>query len=106
MPQRILVIEDDPEIVNFIDYLLTEEGYNVFTSDFGNDLLSEIENFAPDLVIMDANHQVDYRTLCKKIIKKHDVKVVLLSTELRFASEIVSETCATKPFDIDQFLNV
>ncbi len=54
MPQRIIVIDDTPEIVQLYDDLLTDEGYAVVATFAGPPAdVSEIEHHHPDLVLMD-----------------------------------------------------
>ncbi len=51
--KRILVIEDDPDIVEVLRYNLKREGYEVLTAESGEDGLSLARAHAPDLVLLD-----------------------------------------------------
>src|SRR3712207_2558587 len=53
MPERILVIEDSPEIRDLLQELLLEEGYVVLPCDVPVVDLVEVEQAAPDLIILD-----------------------------------------------------
>lgn len=53
MSKRILLIEDEPNIIEAIRYILSREGYYVDTHSDGANALDEIQNRAPDMVILD-----------------------------------------------------
>ena len=51
--QRVLVVEDEPDIAALIAYQLTREGYRVETAATGNDALVAVSREVPDLVVLD-----------------------------------------------------
>ena len=51
--EKILVIEDEADILEVTQYNLTREGYRVSTSRDGQEGLSRAKREAPDLVILD-----------------------------------------------------
>jgi two-component system, OmpR family, response regulator len=53
MSHRILIIEDDEDVYDFLDPLLREKGYDVRVSNDGEDGLRQIDEFRPDLVVLD-----------------------------------------------------
>jgi len=50
---RILVVDDDPAILQTISWVLKEHGYDVATASGGAGLLEQLETRAPDLVLLD-----------------------------------------------------
>jgi signal transduction histidine kinase len=52
-PDRILVVDDSPDNVFLIQTILEEEGYAINTADNGPSALAQIEQSAPDLVLLD-----------------------------------------------------
>jgi two-component system, OmpR family, alkaline phosphatase synthesis response regulator PhoP len=50
---RILVVDDDPDIVELLDYNLRKEGYDVQTAPDGRKAVEQARTFLPDLVLMD-----------------------------------------------------
>jgi len=52
-PSRLLVVDDDLGILNLLNTILTNEGYEVVTADCGRDGLAAIEREEPDLVLLD-----------------------------------------------------
>ena len=53
MGRRVLVIEDEPNIVAAISFILARDGWEVESHDHGADALAVIRATAPDLVILD-----------------------------------------------------
>ncbi len=53
MSRKILVIEDEPNIVEAISFLLKREGWDVATHANGKDAIEAVARTAPDVVILD-----------------------------------------------------
>ena len=53
MKQKVLVVEDDKDIQEIIEYNFTSEGYEVITCSDGEDAIDLIRHETPDLVILD-----------------------------------------------------
>jgi two-component system alkaline phosphatase synthesis response regulator PhoP len=51
--KRILIADDEPDILEIISYNLTKEGYEVKTASDGKSALEKVQSFKPDLVILD-----------------------------------------------------
>ena len=51
--KRILVADDEPDIVEIIQYNLAKEGYDVVTAKDGDDALTKAKSQKPDLIILD-----------------------------------------------------
>jgi two-component system, OmpR family, alkaline phosphatase synthesis response regulator PhoP len=51
--KKILIADDEPDILEIIEYNLRKEGYEVATAKDGDDALTKIKTFKPDLVILD-----------------------------------------------------
>ncbi|MBC7912808.1 MAG: response regulator transcription factor [Pyrinomonadaceae bacterium] len=51
--QKILVVDDEPDIRELIEYNLKKEGYQVFTASNGQEAVSEAKRSHPDLIILD-----------------------------------------------------
>lgn len=107
----ILVIDDEPAIVDILRSILEEEGYKVITASNGRQGLELISASRPDVVVCDIMMPLmDGRALCRAIEKDpypQDIPVVLMSavqdllrkTDCKFAAYI------QKPFDLDTVLN-
>jgi len=55
MSKRILVVDDEPNIVLSLEFLMTQAGYEVSTAADGEAALQRIETSPPDLVLLDVN---------------------------------------------------
>ena len=52
-PQRILVVEDEPDIAALLAYHLTREGYRVETATTGQEGIAAVHRETPDLMVLD-----------------------------------------------------
>lgn len=52
-PPRVLVVDDEPAITDFIQIGLSREGFEVETAGDGRAALSVVDRFAPDVVVLD-----------------------------------------------------
>jgi two-component system alkaline phosphatase synthesis response regulator PhoP len=50
---KILLVDDDPDIIEFIRYNLTKEGFKVYTADNGNDAVLLAKDIKPHLILLD-----------------------------------------------------
>jgi len=51
--QKILIVDDEPDIRELIEYNLKKEGYQVYTASNGQEGVSEAKKVHPDLIILD-----------------------------------------------------
>ncbi|HEX7367574.1 MAG TPA: response regulator transcription factor [Pelobium sp.] len=51
--QKILIVDDEPDILELIEYTLKKEGYTVFTALNGKEAVQEARKCLPDLIILD-----------------------------------------------------
>jgi two-component system phosphate regulon response regulator PhoB len=105
--EKIVVIEDEDDILEVIAYNLKREGYEVITSTSGEDGLDKIEKTAPQLVVLDLMlPEIDGLELCRKL--KSDPLTrsipVIMVTAKGEESDLVLGLCVgaddyvTKPF--------
>lgn len=52
-PKKILLIDDEQDIIEILSYNLEKEGYQVFTADNGNDGIEKAKEILPDLILLD-----------------------------------------------------
>jgi len=50
---RILIVDDEPDIIEFLSYNLTKEGYEVDTATNGRRAIEKATEFSPDLILLD-----------------------------------------------------
>ena len=68
MPPKILIVDDEPDIIEFIKYLLEREDYLVDTANNGTEAVLKSKSFKPDLILMDVMMPVmDGIEACRQI---------------------------------------
>jgi DNA-binding response OmpR family regulator len=53
MPAKILIVDDDPDMVEMLRYVFTQAGYTTRTASSGAEALAEARRCSPDLVVLD-----------------------------------------------------
>ncbi|TFF37104.1 response regulator [Mucilaginibacter psychrotolerans] len=113
MSKKILVLDDDDDILDVVAYLLTENGYEVKTLNCGDTVFNHIKDFTPDLILMDVMlADMDGRTICREIKENHLTNllpVILISGTHDLAAVLnlpgAPNDFIAKPFDVDQLLD-
>ncbi len=68
MPPKILIVDDEPDILEFIKYLLEREDYQVETASNGTEAILKSKSFKPELILMDVMMPVmDGIEACRQI---------------------------------------
>ncbi len=105
--QRILIVDDEPEILNLLTRILSKEGYCLETANDGFDAGMKIMTFKPGLVILDLIMPgMDGFEVCRQIKTKPDTAHIKVLAVTGYDSEehrekILSEGAdayLTKPF--------
>jgi two-component system, OmpR family, alkaline phosphatase synthesis response regulator PhoP len=52
-PKRILIADDEPDILEIVSYNLGKEGYEIYTAKDGNEAIDKAKQLHPDLIILD-----------------------------------------------------
>ena len=113
MTKKILIADDEPNIVVALEYLLQRNGYEVHIARNGDEALRLIEAHIPDLVLLDV--MMPLRSgydVCKRIRERTDwrhVKIVMLSAKGRDAEvnkglAAGADLYITKPFSTRELL--
>ena len=68
---KILVVDDEPDIVEIISYNLKRENYKVFSCDNGVDAIKTANKKIPDLIVLDVMMpEMDGIQVCEKLRSK------------------------------------
>jgi two-component system, OmpR family, alkaline phosphatase synthesis response regulator PhoP len=51
--KKVLIADDEPDIIEIISYNLKKEGYDIYTAKDGDDALHKVKQVLPDLVLLD-----------------------------------------------------
>jgi two-component system KDP operon response regulator KdpE len=107
---RILVVDDEPNILATIVPLLRGRGYEVSTAMNGRTALEGVERDSPDLVLLDLGlPDLDGVVVCSQIRESHSTPIVVLSArgaendKVR-ALDAGADDYVTKPFGTEELL--
>jgi len=107
MRRRILIVDDEPNIVTALEYLLQQRGYDVSIARDGEEALAALARGRPDLVLLDVMMpKLNGYEVCRRIREREDwrdVRVVMLSAkgreaEVRKGMSLGADLYVTKPF--------
>jgi two-component system response regulator MprA len=107
---RILVVDDDPEIVALLKRGLAYEGYAVDTASDGAEALARAREVEPDLVILDVMMPgIDGVEVSKRLRRAGDVPVLMLTAKGTVPDKVEglesgADDYMVKPFDFDELL--
>lgn len=112
MGKKILILDDDRDILEILSILLADSGYEIETLSSGEKIFDTIKKFNPDLVLMDVMLAgMDGRVICKRIKEKestHELPVILISGTHNLAKSLTElgapNDFVAKPFDINYLL--
>jgi DNA-binding response OmpR family regulator len=111
--QRILIVDDQPDILEMTALVLSGAGYEVRTASSGTQALDHLATQACDLVLLDINMpgMDGWETL--RLIRTDDsqvdLPVVMFSVKSEFRDKVIgmqegAVDYITKPFEVDQLL--
>lgn len=107
---RILVIDDDPEIVSLVKRGLAYEGYTVDTASDGTEALAKARDREPDLAIVDIMLPgIDGIEVCKRLRQASDIPILMLTAKGTAADRVAgldsgADDYLVKPFYMDELL--
>lgn len=82
--KKVLIVDDVPNIIMSLEFLIKKSGYSVFIARDGSEALLAVDNELPDVVILDIMMpKVDGYEVCDYIKnhRKMDTKVIFLSAK-------------------------
>jgi DNA-binding response OmpR family regulator len=102
---RVLIVDDEPNIVELARLYLEKEGYTVQGVGRGEEALTELKRFNPDLVILDLMlPDIDGFEICRRIRARSDIPILMLTARREdvdkiLGLEIGADDYFTKPFN-------
>jgi len=112
--KKILIVDDEKDVLVVLERRLIAEGYSVITTDNGNDAIMLAKSEFPDLVILDIwmpnMEGTEVAAILKGDIKTKDIPVIFLTCLLEKEEEekqghvIGSNIFFAKPYDIEKLL--
>src|SRR5262245_25762221 len=108
--QRILIVDDEPQITRVLRTGLTTRGYDVRVAADGESALDTFNDFHPDLVVTDlAMPNLDGLELCRRLRLISQIPIIVLSVKGEEKTKVEAldagaDDYVTKPFGIEELL--
>jgi DNA-binding response OmpR family regulator len=107
MAKRVLIADDEPNIVTSLEFLMEQAGYEIRVATNGQEALDLAASFHPDLLLLDimfpvkSGYEVCQRLKSEPVTR--GIKVIVLSAkgrdvEVAKALELGADAYITKPF--------
>jgi DNA-binding response OmpR family regulator len=110
LEETVLLVDDDPALLEVMSIVLSSEGYRVVTAADGVEALREIGREGLDLVVLDVMlPRLSGFEVLKKIREKSNIPVVMLTAKGQSVDKVVglelgADDYITKPFDTKELL--
>ena len=110
MPNTILIVEDDPNLLHTLQYNLNQEGYATLTATDGEAGLRMASRMSPDLVILDVMLPgLDGFEICRILRRESSVPILMLTARGEEVDRVVglelgADDYVTKPFSMRELL--
>ena len=110
MSGRVLIIEDDTRIANWVKVYFERAGFSAEVSHDGESGLALARNLAPDLIILDLMlPRLDGVELCRILRRESDVPIIMLTAREAIPERIIgldsgADDYIVKPFDPDEVI--
>jgi DNA-binding response OmpR family regulator len=109
--KKVLVIDDDPDILDAVQMILDSGGYESDTTTKGDETYLKINKFKPDLIILDVLLSGnDGRTICKNLksdLATKNIPIIMISahpTAKDSVKQCGADSFIAKPFSVTDLL--
>ncbi|WP_058486933.1 response regulator YycF [Defluviitalea phaphyphila] len=110
MKQKVLIVDDEKNITDIIEYNLKKEGYEVLKAYDGEEALNIIFDKDPDLILLDIMMpKIDGFQVCRKVREKKDTPIVMLTARAEEVDKVLglelgADDYVTKPFSVRELM--
>lgn len=112
MTAKVLIVDDEPNIVISLQFLMKKGGFETSVARDGDGALLEVERFRPDLVLLDVMMPGrDGYEVCQQLRSSgwNDLKIVMLTAKGREAEvtkglAVGADAYVTKPFSTSELV--
>jgi DNA-binding response OmpR family regulator len=111
--RKVLIADDEPNIVTALEFLLRRSGYDVRVASNGEEALALVESYVPDVVLLDIMMPVKSGyDVCQRMRERPEwrhIKIVMLSAKGREAEvskglSLGADLYITKPFSTQELI--
>ena len=109
MQDKILIVDDEENILNVLTYALKREGYLVDKAYNGKEALLKVDSFSPNILILDLMlPEINGYDVCKKLEGKN-IGIIMLTAKSDIVDKLLglelgADDYLTKPFDIREVI--
>ncbi|MDR2183285.1 MAG: response regulator transcription factor [Clostridiales bacterium] len=110
MARKILIVDDEKNIVDIVAFNLHKEGYEVIVARDGEKCLEAFDKEMPDLVVLDIMMpKMDGFEVCRKIREKSQVPIIMLTARAEEVDKVLglelgADDYVVKPFGVRELL--
>ena len=113
MAKKILIADDEPNIVVSLEFLMKQKGYVVKIVNNGEDALKAVGEFGPDLVLLDVMMpRISGYEVCQKVRENPGwagIRIIMLSAkgrdvEVTKGMAVGADAYVTKPFSTKELI--
>jgi DNA-binding response OmpR family regulator len=114
MPHKILIVDDEPNIVISLEFLMKKEGFEVAVAGDGEEALACVASFNPDLILLDVMMpKKSGFEVCEALRAdpgRAGLKIIMLTakgrdTEMAKGLAIGADAYVTKPFSTKELVD-
>ena len=106
---KIMIVDDETDLREMLNIMIRKEGFKTLTAEDGDDFLSKIDEFQPDLVTLDIMMPgLTTKEILDKLEEKKTKPKIILLTVVRYSEEEKQKLYqkgivdyVTKPFELD-----
>lgn len=112
--KKILIVDDEPDIVETVQFLMQSEGFETITAMDGEEALKKAKEENPDLMILDVMlPKINGYKVCRLLKfdnKYKHIPILMLTARSQEEDKIIGEETGadeyiTKPFNIDELVD-
>ena len=111
MTKRLLILDDDKDILDVMKEIFIDEGYEVKTIESGDNILSDVINYRPDIILLDyILHGINGGELCHQIKTNQatcTIPIIIVTAYSKVINSLGNYGCdsfVSKPFDITELV--
>lgn len=113
MPKKVLIVDDEANIVISLEFLMEQAGYTVDVARTGDEALAKMASFAPDLILLDVMLPgINGFDICQRLRQTpawQHIKVIMLTAkgrevEITKGLALGADAYITKPFSTKALL--
>lgn len=109
MNKRVLILDDDPDILQICSIVLKKKGFDVSTLNTSSQVVDQVRTYHPDVILMDnwipGPGGIEATRMLKLAPETHDIPVIFFSANsnvTQLAREARADYFLQKPFDITE----